>query len=135
MRGIAFTTGTKDKMSPSASATTNCQLRIRRSRQAGLNKPVNMALLTSCIGVPRHDKMRCLLIPDDGRLIFLFFFFFPKLAFHVFAFKLPTSESDIRFNVPHRWRGRYLAAEMCAPVRLNVWVNLKNHLRNGAEKL
>lgn len=47
MRGIILTTGTKDKMDPSTSATTNCQLRIRLCRQACLSKPVNIALLTS----------------------------------------------------------------------------------------
>lgn len=55
MREI-FTMGTKDQMDPSTSATTNCQLRIRLSRQACLNKPVNMALLTCCNGVPCQAK-------------------------------------------------------------------------------
>ena len=61
MRGIIFATGTKDKMDPSTSATTNCQLRIRWSRQACLNKPVNMALLTSRNGAPCQAKC-CLLL-------------------------------------------------------------------------
>lgn len=56
MQRIVYTTGTKDKMDRSTSAKTNCQLRIRLSRQACLNKPVNMALLTYCNGVPCQAK-------------------------------------------------------------------------------
>lgn len=68
MHGIIVAAGTKDKMDPSMSAATNCQLRIRSSRQACLNKPVNMALLTPRDGA--QAKCCLLLFPRWRRIDF-----------------------------------------------------------------
>lgn len=56
MRGIIFTTGTKDKTEPSTRAKTICQLKIRSSRQVCLRKPFSLAPLTSCSVLPRQKK-------------------------------------------------------------------------------
>lgn len=69
MHGIIVAAGTKDKMDPSKSATTNCQLRIRSSRQACLNKPVNMALLTPRNGAPIRQNVVFYSFPGDRELI------------------------------------------------------------------
>lgn len=118
MRGIIFTTGTKDKMDPSTSATTNCQLRIRLSCRACLNKPVNMALLTSCNGVSCQAK--CCVFSSQ---VMANWFHTATIFCQATAFR-----ERQRFNISHKVAGQYLTTEACVPDRLTIQVNSKNPL-------
>ncbi len=119
MQGIIFTTGTKDKMDPSTSATTNCQLRIRLSCRACLNKPVNMALLTSCNGVPCQAK--CCVFSSQVMANW----------FYTATIFCQDFRERQRFNISHKVAGRYVTGEVCVPARLTIQVNLKNPLLEG----
>lgn len=56
VRGIIFTTGTKDEMDPFTSATTNCQFKLSLSCRACLCKLVNTALVTSRGAAPCQEN-------------------------------------------------------------------------------
>lgn len=116
MRGIIFTTGTKDKMDPSTSATTNCQLRIRLSCRACLNKPVNMALLTSCNGVPCQAK--CCVFSSQVTANWFY-------TATIFLSSWLTSERDKGLTYRTRRQDSIYTTEARVPARPTIQVNLE----------